>query len=260
MDNLIEQLRDHAKHFGNEVSPTRALLTQAADTLAAQSRLLALAETLAGASDDLRMGWPEAFDPSQVTRLAEAAKAFTAAQAEYQATGKVPCPECEAKQQELEEQSAKAHNACERLIAYSKEREGLITERDELRRQLETAQELNREVIGSNCAAKDQLDRLTADNAALTAWLRDAVKCVKYCGVFEQNISGRNDAPFAREIERILSQPHPGAGLLEEREALLNALAAISDQHLKSTEAAEFWSAGDIATRALDAIRNRKGR
>lgn len=245
--NLAEQLRDHADSFLRQYPDTKDLMTQAADTIEAQSRLLAPAETLAGAAGECRT----VISGDAMTRLQDAAQAFIAAQAEYASTGAVPCGECE-RWKRVDE-------------ATLTDLAAIRSERDDLRRQLgevwkeydayKAAHQRNHALDG----LRRQLAEAQADNAALAEALS------KTRGIFY-----RDDRSLNRRVEmadweigQALSQPHPGAPLLDAVKAIANLLPPTLPAPMPSLPPA--WAEDQrllykaVAT-ARDAIRNREGR
>lgn len=196
-------------------------------TITAQSRLIALAETLVGAVAD----WVES--PDSISKamdlMLETAEAFTAALTEYQTTGAVPCGECEVKAQQLAYSDKVDEEKSQTII-------DLATERDDLRRQLAEAQ---------------------ADNAAFLAFIEgDAPKMKCECG------SPDADCARCNEFLAITDGDHPGAPLLEEVEALRKVVEDLPEI-ARCVDA--YGTDGERLTLAemqqtLDAIRNREGR
>lgn len=265
MDNLVEQLRARANSLAGAGSTD--LLTQAADTLAAQARLLELAETLAGAAGIASI------EPT-TTRLADlrdANTAFRAAQAEYQTTGKVPCPECldmrwrlsEALEQRDKARETEVLVIAERDVAHQEWKMWLdrynaaSAERDEARRQLAEAQERNNELhLELQCrlmnlrTAGHETSKILADNAALVEMTKVRQEALCRVRAMNWNLGGpaNRDANGAWVVHPDWEQKmlgiiadaigplngdaplgdHPGAGLLAELAALRKVAEALT--------------------------------
>lgn len=172
MSDLVDKLRDFARSYPTSslgLVDTTVMLERAADTLAAQARLLELAGTLAGAVEQAERLSSQEHERVPVIQvnlhpwkaLNDARIAFTAAQAEYQTTGKVPCGECAKWEAEIER--LKAGWTESRSIAHD-----ALQERDEARRQLDTTR-----------AAIDELTAACEDRGRQIAEMQAALDAIR---------------------------------------------------------------------------------
>lgn len=168
-NGTTKEQRELLERFaGIDLFATAITLIEERDaTITAQSRLLALAETLAGAvvelltHRDFKESGEKALDfelrPLPWDAVRAEAEAFTTAQAEYKTTGTVPCGECERLQSNLRQADGNHRIMYANLCRVETERDDLrhrlnnanarlktldaiTSERDDLRHQLEYAQ------------------------------------------------------------------------------------------------------------------------
>lgn len=231
----------------NKLATTIAMLEQQQATITAQSRLLALAETLANtAGGHLSYGDDARFTKLTLDALCDALVAYEAARTEYQTTGTVPCRECEAKDERIGQ-----------LEGVLNERNLLWAERDDLRRQLAEAKLQNEAFVGKVYEAY-------ADNAALLAVLESTLdnyapmggngRTCEECDGFDSHIEGCR----MFHVAEALSQSHPGAPMREEMAALRVVERFLRHAMDLNVIVASPESALTQSLATLDAIRNRK--